>query len=70
MEPPRPRGVPWGPQLVSELQRQWGAETPPGARGRQLGAHNSSVQSSVVAAAATGRLVGKLAREFLVDIDA
>jgi len=20
MEPPRPRGVPWGPQLVSELQ--------------------------------------------------
>jgi hypothetical protein len=22
MEPPRPRGVPWGPQLVSELQGQ------------------------------------------------
>ena len=23
MEPPRPRGVPWGPQLVSELQKTW-----------------------------------------------
>ena len=34
MEPPRPRGVPWGPQLVSELQgnnlrlRQYGLEIP------------------------------------------
>jgi hypothetical protein len=27
-EPPRPRGVPWGPQLVSELQRQSGWGTP------------------------------------------